>query len=189
MASIAGLAAQAAALGPRTAWVEGKTGQAVDVGIPGPVEDTNPEEESRTALVGSPEAGNLAGLRAQNADSVEEGSIGESTVAVETSVDFADELVAAEIAAAVAVDLAGFAVKVEEEVAAAGSELAASTKEGRSGEHSACDLWLALWQALTLFAIWRADLVYIRRKATEFSTRFCALGGTICDLHPRYFIT
>ena len=32
------------------------------------------------------------------------------------------------------------------------------------------------------------DLVYIRRKATEISTRFCALGGIICDLHPKYFI-
>ena len=32
------------------------------------------------------------------------------------------------------------------------------------------------------------DLVHIRRKATEFSTRFCALGAIICDLHPKYFI-
>ena len=103
--------------------------------IPVPVEDTNPVEESHTALEGSHGAENLAGLRAHIADSVGEGSIGGSIVAVETSVDLADEVVVAETAAAVAVDLAGFAEKIEEE--AAGPELAASTKEGRLGEHSA----------------------------------------------------
>lgn len=110
--------------------------QVVDVEIPVPVEDTSPVEESRTALEGNHEAGNLAGLRAHIAGSVGEGSIGESIVAVETSVDLADEVVVAETAAAVAVDLAGFAEKVEEEEAA-GPELATSTKEGRLGEHSA----------------------------------------------------
>ena len=139
MASIAALAAWAAALAPRTAWVVDRIGQVVGVEIPGPVEDTNPVEESRTALEGRHEAGNLAGLRAHIADSAGEDSIGESTVAVETSVDLAGEVVVvAETSAAVHVDSAGFAVEVEEEAAAAaGPELAASTKEGRLGEHSA----------------------------------------------------
>ena len=107
--------------------------------ILGPVEDTNRVEESRMALEGSHEAENLAGLRAHIADSVGAGSIGESTVAVETSVDPADEVVvvAAETAVVVLADSAGFAVEVEEEAAAAGPELAAWTKEGRLGEHSA----------------------------------------------------
>ena len=101
--------------------------------IPGPVEDTSPAEGSRRALEGRHEAGTLAGLQGQIADSVE-GSIGESTVAAETSVDLADEVVVAETAAAAAAaadfaDSAGSAVEVEIElvVAAAGFELAATT--------------------------------------------------------------
>lgn len=156
--------------------------------IPVPVEDTNPAEESRTALEGNHEAGNLAGLRAHIADSVGEGSIGGNIVAVEISVDLADEVVVAETAAVVAVDLAGFAEEVEEEEVV-GPELAASTKEGRLGEHSAWTVWSALWESLISFTIWGADLVYIRRKATEFSTRLCALGGTNYNLHPKFFIT
>lgn len=83
MASIVGLAAWGAAPGRRTAWEVDRIGQVVDVGILDLVEDTNPVEESHMALEGSHEAGNLAGLRGQTADSVGEGSIGESTVAVE----------------------------------------------------------------------------------------------------------
>lgn len=59
--------------------------------------------------------------------------------------DLADEEVEAETAAGAAVDFAGFAGELAEEVAA-GSELAASTKECRSGERSTCKLWSALWK-------------------------------------------
>lgn len=136
MASIAGLAARAAGLGPRTAWEGDRIGRVVDVGIPGPVEDTNPVEESRTALEGSHEEGSLAGLQGQSADLVGEGNIGESTVAVETSVALADELVAVEIVAVV--DFAGSAGWVERELAAVvvGSELVVLTTECRLDERS-----------------------------------------------------
>lgn len=134
MASIVGLVAWAAAQGPRTAWEVDRIGQVVDVGTPDPVEDTSPVEESRMALEGSHEVGTLAGLRGQNADSVGEGSIGESTVAVETLVDLAEEVVVAETAAAdaAAVDSADYAdsaeeVETEVAVAAARSELAVMT--------------------------------------------------------------
>lgn len=154
MASIVGLGAWAAALGPRTAWEVDKIGQVVDVGTPDLVEDTIPVEESHMALVGSHEAGNLAGLQGQNADWVGEGSIGESTVAVETSVDLADEVAVAETAAAavaVAVDLGDLAGEVEREVAALlGSEVAALTKECRSGERSASKIWSARWKIIVL---------------------------------------
>ena len=187
MASIVGLAAWAAALGPRTVWEGDRIGQVVGVGIPDPVEDTNPVEESCMASEGSHEAGNLAGLRGQNADLAGEGSIGENTVAVETLVDLADEAVVAEIAVDFAVD---FAEEVEKEIAAAagGSEIAAPTKECRLGERSACELWSALWKYVMLFRC-KEYLKHIRRKATEISTWFCALGGIFCDLHPKYFIT
>ncbi len=108
------------------------------MGILDLVEDTNPVEENRMALEGSHEAGNLAGLLGQIADSVGEGSIGESTVAVEISVDLADEVVVAEAAAAV-----GFVVGSADSpggfeggfaAVAAHSELAA---ECRLGERSA----------------------------------------------------
>ncbi len=136
-----GLAAWATALGRRTAWEVDRIGQVVDVGIPDLVEDTNPVEENRMALEGSHEAGNLAGLLDQTADSVGEGSIGESTVAVEISVDLADEVVVAEAAAAAGfvVGSAGSAGGFEGGFAAAAahSELAASTKECRLGERSA----------------------------------------------------
>ena len=90
MASIEALAAWVAALGPRTARGVDRIGQVVDVGIPGRMEDTNRVEESRMALEDSHEAGNLASLQDQNADSVGEGSMMESTVAVETSEDLVD---------------------------------------------------------------------------------------------------
>ena len=156
MASIVGLAGWAAALGSRTAWEVDRIGQVVDAGILGPVEDTNPAEESHMALERNHEVGNLVGRRDQNADSVGEGSIGESTVAVETSGDLADEVLVAEAAAAVAVDSADsadFAGEVEREAAAApvGSELAASTKECRSGGRSACQLWSELWEGSISF--------------------------------------
>ena len=121
-----------------------RNGQVADVEIPGRVEDTNPVEESCMALEGNHEAGNLAGLRAQNVGLVGEGSIGESTVAVETLGDLADGVVVAESAAAAAVvdsaGSAGFGGEVARDVAAAPvvSELAALTKECRSGVHSAC---------------------------------------------------
>ena len=143
MASSENLAAWAAALWPRTAWEVDRTGQVADVEIPGPVEDTNPVEESCMALEGNHEAGTLAGLRAQNVDLAGEGSIGESTVAVETLGDLADGVVVAESAAAAAVvdsaGSAGFGGEVARDVAAApvGSELAALTKECQSGVHSA----------------------------------------------------
>ena len=135
MASIVPLAAWAAALEPRTARDVDRFGQVVDVGTPGPVEDTNPVNESHKALEGSHEAENLA-ARGQNADSEGAASIGESTVAVETSVDLADEMIVAESAAAV--DFAGSAGEAERDVvgAAVGSELVASMKECRSGERS-----------------------------------------------------
>ena len=137
------LAAWAAALWHRTVWVVDRTGQGVDVGIPGRVEDTNPVEESCMALEDNHEAGNLAGLRAQNVDLVGEGSIGESTVAVEILGDLADGVIVGESAAAAVVDSAGSAGsggEFERDVAAApvGSELAALTKVCRSGVHSAC---------------------------------------------------
>ena len=144
MASSENLAAWAAALWPRTAWEVDRTGQVADVEIPGRAEDTNPVEESCLAVEGNHEAGHLAGLRAQNVDLVGEGSIGESTVAVETLGDLADGVVVAESAAAAAVvdsaGSAGFGGDVARDVAAApvGSELAALTKEWRSGVHSAC---------------------------------------------------
>lgn len=189
-----GLAAWAAALGPQTASEVDRIGPAVEAGTPGPVEDTSLVEGSRMALEDNHEAGNLAGLQGQNAGSVGEDSIGESTVAVETWVDLAGEVAVAENAAAVdvavdvAVDFAGPAGGFEREVAAAavGSELAASTKECWAGERS------AYYSQCSGKASSRpkpeADLVYIRRKATEISTWFCALGGTFCDLHPGYFI-
>lgn len=146
MASSENLAAWAAALWPRTAWEVDRNGQVADVEIPGRVEDTNPVEESCMALEGNHEAGNLAGLRAQNVGLVGEGSTGESTVAVETLGDLADGVVVAESAAAAAAAVvdsagsAGFGGEVARDVAAApvGSELAALTKECRSGVHSAC---------------------------------------------------
>ena len=96
-----------------------KIGQVVDVRTLGPVEDTSPAEGSRRALEGRHEAGTLAGLQGQIADSVEWGSIGESTVAAETSVDLADEVVAETAAAAVDfADSAGSAVEFEMELAA-----------------------------------------------------------------------
>ena len=99
-----------------------KIGQVVDVRMLGPGEDTSPAEGSRRALEGRHEAGTLAGLQGQIADSVEWGSIGESTVAAETSVDLADEVVAETAAAAAAAvdfaDSAGSAVEVEIELAA-----------------------------------------------------------------------
>lgn len=136
MVLMVGLAVYAAALEPRTAWEVGRTGQAVDAGIPVPVEDTNPVEEKHTALESSHEEGTLAGLRGQNADSVGEGSTGESTVAVETLGGLAGEVVVvgSVVAAAGFAESAG---EVEREVAV-GSELAALTKECRSGERSAC---------------------------------------------------
>lgn len=121
------------------AWEVENTGQAVGERIPGPVEDTNPVEESHMELEGNHEVGTLGDLLDQNADSVGESSIGESTVAVGTLVDLAEEVVGAETAAAViAVDSAGSAGEVEREVAAApvGSEPATWMKEYRSGEHS-----------------------------------------------------
>ena len=136
MASIVGLAAWATALGRRTAWEVDRIGQVVDVGIPDLGEDTNPVEENRMGFEGSHEAGNLAGLLGQTADSVGEGSIGESTVAVGISVDLAAEVVVAE-AAAVAGSAGGFEVGFAAAAAAADSELAASTKECRLGERSA----------------------------------------------------
>lgn len=144
MASSENLAAWAAALWPRTAWEVDRNGQVADVEIPGRVEDTNPVEESCMALEGNHEAGNLAGLQAQNVGLMGEGSIGESTVAVETLGDLADGVVVAESAAAAGVvdsaGSAGFGGEVARDVAAApvGSELAALTKECRSGVHSAC---------------------------------------------------
>lgn len=117
-----------------------RIGQVVDVRNPGPAEETNPVAESRMVLEGNHEAGSLADLLGQNAGWVGEGSIGESIVAVETSVDLAVEVVVAETAAAVAVDFAGPLEEVRKEVAAAGSELAASTQECRLGERSACKL-------------------------------------------------
>lgn len=125
---------------PRTAWEVDRTGQVVDVGSPGLVEDTNPVEESRTAVEGSHEEGTLAGLRGQNAGLVGEGSIGESTVAAETSVGLAGEVVVVgTVAAAAAVGSAGSAGEVETEVAAVavGFELEELTKECRLGERSA----------------------------------------------------
>ena len=113
---------------------------------PGPAEETNPVAESRMVLEGNHEAGSLADLLGQNAGWVGEGSIGESIVAVETSVDLAVEMVVAETAAAaaaaavVAVDFAAPLEEVRRKVAAAGSELAASTPECRLGERSACKL-------------------------------------------------
>ena len=101
--------------------------------------------------------------------------------------DLADEAVVAETAAGVAVGFADFAGEVAGEVAA-DSELAASTKECRSGERSTCKLWSALWTFLTRPKA-RSRFEVIRRKATEISTRFCALGDIIYDLHPKYFIT
>ena len=100
------------------------------------------------ALERNHEVGNLVGPRDQNADSVGEGSTGESTVAVETSGGLADEVLVAEAAAAVAVDSADSAGEAEREAAAApvGSEIAASTKECRSGGRSACRLWSELWE-------------------------------------------
>lgn len=106
--------------------------------IPGSVEDTSPAEGSRRALEGKHEVETLGGLQGQIADSVEWGSIGESTVAAKTSVDLADEVVAETAAAAAAVDFADFAdfadsagSAVEVEImlvdAAAGFELAAMT--------------------------------------------------------------
>ena len=137
MASIVGLAAWVAALGPQTAGVD-RIGQVVDVGIPGRMEDTNQVEESRMTLEDSHEAGNLAGLQDQNADSVEEGSRRESTAAVETSEDPADEVVVAGNAAAAVDYLAGSAVEFGRQVAAAlaDSELATLMQVCRSGEHS-----------------------------------------------------
>ena len=96
------------------AWEVKNTGQAVGVRIPGPVEDTNPVEESHMELEGMHEVENLGDLLDQNADSVGEGSIGESTVAVGILVDLAEEVVGAGTAAAgVAVDSAGSAGEVE----------------------------------------------------------------------------
>ena len=108
-----------------------KTGQVVDVEIPESVEDTSPAEESRRALEGRHEVGTLGVLQGQIADSVEQGSIGESNAAGKTSVDLADEVVV-ETAAAAAVDFAdsaGSAVEVEVELvdAAGAFELAATT--------------------------------------------------------------
>lgn len=110
------------------------------MGIPGQVEGTNPVEGSRIASESSHEAGKLAGLQGQNAGSVGDGSIGGSTVVAETSGDRADEVAVAETAAvvAVAVGFADSAGEFEKEAAAAaGSEVATSTKECRSAEHSA----------------------------------------------------
>ena len=113
-------------------------GQVVDVGIPDPVEDTNPLEESRTAPEGSHEEEILACLRGQSADLVGEGSIGESTVAAETLVGPA-EVVGVVVGTVAAVDFAGSAGKVVRENAAVavGSELVALMKEYRSDERSA----------------------------------------------------
>ena len=110
------------------------------MGIPGPVEDTKPEEESRMALEDNHEAGTLVDLLGQTADWGGEGNIGGSTVAVEILGDLGDLMVVVVAEdAAVAVDSAGSAVEVEREVAAApvGLELEASTKGCRWDEHSA----------------------------------------------------
>ena len=144
MVSIVGLAAWAAALGLQTAREVDKIGQGVDGGKPGPVEDTNLVEESRTALEGKHEAESLEGLPGRNADSVGEGSNGESTAAVETLEDLADEVFVAETAAA---GSAGSAAEVEGEIVAPGSQIVASMKVCRWGERSACHLWSELWEA------------------------------------------
>ena len=127
-----------------------RIGQGVDVEIPGLVEDTKPEEESRMASEGNHEAGTLVGLLDQTADWVGEGNTGESTVAVEILGDLGDEVVVVAENAAVAVDSAGSAVEVEREVAAApvGSELDALTKECRLDEHSVYSVWLELHECL-----------------------------------------
>ena len=113
------------------------------MGIPGLAEDTKPGEESRMAPEGNHEAETLVGLLDQTAGWVGEGSIGESTVAVEILGDLGDEEEEEEVAAAAAgnaaVGSAGSAVEVEREVApaAVGFELDALTKECRLDEHSA----------------------------------------------------
>lgn len=172
MASIVGLAVWAAALVPRTAWEMDRIGQVVDVGIPGLVEGTNLVEESRMGLEGSHEAGNLADLRGQNADSVEEDSIAESTVAVETLVDLAEEVVVAESAVAAAVDSAGSVRQVERETGAAavGSELVVSTKKCRSGERSACKVWSTRWKDRFLFKAGSESCVYQKEGNGTFHT-------------------
>lgn len=94
------------------------------------------------ALMSSYEEGNLGALQGQNADSVAEGSVEENTVAVEISVGLAEKVVGAEVVAVGLAGLAGFdglAGEVEKD-AAVGSDLAASTKECRSGERSAYEL-------------------------------------------------
>ncbi len=153
---------------------------------PGPVEDTNPVEESRMALEGSHEAGNLAVLLGQNAGSVGKGSMGESTVAVETSEALADEVVVAETAAAaVAVDSAGPAEKVGRGFAAApvDSEFVAPTTECRLGEHSACKQWSELWGGPSSFQSKNWIL-----KISEGRQRKCPHGCALSVVQFVFFI-
>ena len=109
--------------------------------IPGLGEDTIPVEESRMAWEDTHEEENLAGLQCQSADSVEEGSMEESTDAVGISEDLTDAMLVAEIAAAVvvAVDFVDSEGEFVGAVAAApvDLELVALTKDCRLGEHSA----------------------------------------------------
>lgn len=174
------------------AWEVENTGQAVGVRIPGPVEDTNPVEESHMELEGKREVGNLGDLLDQNADWVGEGSTGESTVAVGTLVDLAEEVVGAETAAAgVAVDSAGSAGEVEREVAAApvGSERATWMKEYRSGEHSTYQ-----YGQSSAKAGYRSKAVisgfFISEGRQRKFPHGCALSVVQeCDFHPKCFIT
>ena len=64
-----------------------------------PEGDTSLAEGNRMALGGIHEAKNSAGLRGRNADWVGEGSMWESTAAVEIVEDRADEVLVAETAA------------------------------------------------------------------------------------------
>ena len=190
MASSEGLAAWTAALGPRTAREVDRIGQAVGVRIPGPVEDTNPVEESHMELEGNHGVENLADLRGRNADSVREGSIGESTVAVGTLEDLADEVVGAESAAAgVAVDAADSAGEVERQVAAApvGSEPATSMKECRSGEHSAYKYGQNAAKAASRSKTGRSGCLSEGRQR-KFP-HGCALSVVQIVFHPKCFIT
>lgn len=174
------------------AWEVENTGQAVGERIPGPVEDTSPVEESHMELEGNYEVGNLGDLLDQNADSVGEGSIGESIVAVGTLVDLAEEVVGAETAAAgVAVDSAGSAGELEREVAAApvGFEPATRMKKYRSGEHSTYQYGQSSAKAGS-----RSKAVTSRSFISEGRQRKFPHGYALsvvqkCDFHPKCFIT